>query len=244
MKLFTRCLSAALTALLLSACAAVRPVSGGIGRESSEVRNPDDPDSITVCVDPGHGFDDIGTDSELLGTYTEKDITLSVALALKEELEQKGIRVVLTHDGVTFPKTVIDDGNNLFNPQERISYADTQPIDYFVSIHCDSYAADSSVNGTRIYYCKGTGYEKDSGRIADKIRSAVNRTFPEAKKAAVRAMENENAYYVIRNAAAPSSLIEIGFVTNPNDAGNMLNEEWRAGLAAAIAEGIADFFAQ
>ena len=242
MELLKRFMCAAAAVLMLSACAAVRPVSGGIGRETGGEGS--DADSIVICVDPGHGFDDIGTDSELLGEMSEKDITLSIALSLKPELEQRGFSVVLTHDGTAFPKTAIDDGNNLFNPKERIAYADTLSMQYYVSIHCDSYEADSSVNGTRIYYSKGTEYVKDSGRAAEKIRAAVNHAFPDAKKTTVRAMENENAYYVIRHAAAPSSLIEVGFVTNPNDAKNMLDETWRASLAAAIAEGIADFFAQ
>ncbi len=199
---------------------------------------------ITVCVDAGHGFDDIGTYSDYLGDITEKDITLPIALYLKEALEAEGITVIMTHDGESFPKTSVDDGNKLFNPQERVAYADTLNIDYFISIHCDSYASDSSVNGTRIYCSKGTKYSEDSVKAAQMITDSINLAYPDAKKSVLREMSRKEAYYVIRETKVPSALIEIGFVTNRTDATNMLNDAWRKGLAQSISDGIVCFFAE
>jgi len=219
--------------------------SDGAGRDARRMEDRIKANAdYTICIDAGHGFDDIGTSSEILGDTAECDITLQVAFALQNALTELGFRVLMTHDGTAFPKTAVDDGNNLFNPQERISYVNTLDIDYFISVHCDSYAADASVRGTRLYYSKGTHHSKTSAAISEEISSAINSAFPDAKECIVRDMAKANAYYVIRENNAPSSLIEIGFVTNKTDAENMLNTEWRQALSVAIAEGIADFFAE
>ena len=232
-----------LAVYLLTGCTAVRPVSGepgpGAGREAAEGREP-----FTVCVDAGHGFEDVGTSSSFLGNKTEKDITLSVALYLKDSLEQFGYNVILTHDGVTFPKTAEDDGNKLFNPRERTAYANTLAIDYFVSVHCDSYMADSSVSGTRVYCCQGTSYAKESLNASRHIADAVDEAYPDARSVVVREMSVKEAYYVIRETKMPSTLIELGFVTNPTDASNMLDDTWCRTTAQAIAEGIDRFFTE
>ena len=174
---------------LLSSCHAAIPASGepsaGVGREAGEFSVNE---AFTVCVDAGHGFDDIGTTSSYLAGLNEKDITLDIALMLRDYLEEKGIRVILTHDGTAFPKTLIDDGNNLFNPQERISYADTLDIDYFVSIHCDSYEVDEAVRGTRVYYSNGTKYTEISAGIAKTLQNTLNEAFPDEKKCITKDM--------------------------------------------------------
>ncbi len=197
---------------------------------------------ITVCLDAGHGFGDIGTSSAYLGEKTEKDITLPIVLKLKEKLEARGFTVVLTHDGVSFPTSEIDNGDDLFNPKERISYAHTLNIDYFLSIHCDSFESDETVKGTRIYYSEGTPFTKKSASAVNKILSGINDALPTAKKAVSRNMAFDSAYYVIRMAHTPSALIEIGFVTNRTDAQNMLSESWQESFTDGIADGLEDYF--
>ena len=220
---------------------------GGAGREtgggSSVSAQPGD-DTITVCLDPGHGFDDVGTDSDYLGDLSEKDITLAVTKLLADKLEALGYTVILTHDGESFPKTSADDGNNLFKPAERIAYADTLDIDLYVSVHCDSYAADESVKGTRIYYSLDTAHESDSAMAAGCVLRGINTALPEEKKAIIKAMENEAAYYVVRECKVPSVLIEMGFVSNRTDAENMLDPAWQDAFAGGIAAGVVSFFAE
>ncbi|MBR2848199.1 MAG: N-acetylmuramoyl-L-alanine amidase [Clostridia bacterium] len=204
---------------------------------------PDD-GVLTICLDPGHGFGDVGTDSEYLGDLTEKDITLSVVNLIKEKLTALGYNVILTHDGMTFPKTAIDDGNNLFRPQERISYVSELDIEFYLSIHCDNYTADTSVKGTRIYYSLGTDHVRDSGAAAKQLMNGIDEKLPNSKKAIIREMPYDSAYYVIRTCHVPSVLIEMGFVSNKTDAENMLSEEWRQTFAEGIANGLHTYFAQ
>lgn len=239
--------------LLVSCQESVPVISDGFGRDpdSTCVDSQDLPDDtapddlrITVCIDPGHGFGDAGTTSEYLDDWSEKDVTMSIATMLQTELETRGYLVHMLHDGVTIPVNAKDDGNNLFRPAERIEAVRDVDIDYYVSIHCDAYAADESVMGTRVYYASGTKFTRKSKAAANDIQEAINDLLPRAKKTRVIEKSYEEAYYVIREAPVPSSLIEVGFVTNPTDAANMLDEEWRQTIAEGIAAGIDAFFAE
>ena len=198
-------------------------------------REPSEKKGITICVDPGHGYEDGGTSSEFLGDVLEKDITLSVSMLVKEELELRGFDVILTHDGENFPKASNDDGNNRFKPQERAAYANSlgNSIDYYLSIHCNSFDSPD-VSGLIVYYAdeaaKGTVGDLD---IATVISDTIKEDFEDYKVTL-----NTFPYYVIRYTRVPASLIELGFVTNEDDAQKMLDEEWQAKMAASIADGL------
>ncbi len=199
---------------------------------------------LTICIDPGHGFTDTGAESEFLGQYHENDITIAMSNKLADELKSMGYGVIMTHDGQTFPKSAIDDGNNVFNPNERVSYVNGlgNKINYFVSLHCNSYD-DPSVSGTRVYFYErstSSSYESDGYKSAEAIAKQIESDFPGAPKPTAEL----GNYAVVREISVPGTLIEMGFVTNENDAKDMLDEEWRNEYAKSIAKGIDSYFAE
>lgn len=218
----------------------------GIGREDSTVAEMADEKMFVVCIDPGHGFLDGGCGEGYFtdGLY-EKDITLAVAKKLNEELENLGFKTIMTHDGQTFPKSAVDDGNMKFNPNERVSYINTLDIDYLISIHVNSYDADTSISGMRIYF-KDTAKKTSeiSGIVADSLKLAVGNQFPDSKEPTVVDHTNDTSFAIIRETVAPASLVEIGFVTNAADAENMEDDEWQTKLAEALASGINDYYVE
>ncbi len=206
--------------------------------ESTVAVAPPEDDEFLICIDPGHGFGDGGTSSELLGELLEKDINLLVAKQVYDMLKTAGYNVILSHDGESFPKAPIDDGDALFYIDERVSYVNSKKVDLFVSVHCDSFGSDPDVYGTRIYYCSSNAYSEQSSVLADTVKRAVNEAFPNYKESRVFPKEGGSAYQVTRDTKAPAVLIELGFVTNPDDAARMLDEEWREDMAYAIANAV------
>lgn len=211
----------------------------GVGRVVVDAET--DPMPQIICIDPGHGFDDGGCSSEFLNGLNEDDITLAISLLLDEELRALGYQTVLTHDGKTFPITSAYDDNNKFKPEERTAYANSIDIDYYVSIHCNSYT-DSSASGIRIYYYDGEiKKEHTSGAIADSINSGLLQTLEAGTKSETIEMTS-NVYHVIRATTVPASLIEVGFVTNESDAAKMIDEEWQRAFAEGVAAGIDRYY--
>ncbi len=214
-------------------------LSGGVGRETEET--PIDPNAPVICIDPGHGFDDEGTTSEYLGVWDEADVNLAIAMMLDEELRSRGYATILTHNGETFPVTSAYDNNNKFKPEERTAYAETLDIDYYVSIHCNSFE-DPSVNGARVYYYDGPIKTEHTSEVyAQSIVDGVLTSLEPGSKCTLVNMTS-GVFHVLKATSVPASLIEVGFVTNSTDAANMIDEEWQRAFAVGIAEGIDNYY--
>ena len=193
----------------------------------------------TVCIDPGHGYDDPGADSDFLGEDTaEREINFDVSLRVRDILIEYGVNVIMTHD-TNIPDDKIpqnEDGKYVIDPVWRADFANKNSPDIFVSLHCDSFPQDSSVSGTRIYYMSSAEGGKEASRVASLCAGKIEEAFEDEIK--LRNMSPNDAYYVIKNISAPSILIEMGFITNEEDARNMLTDNWRQKMADAIAAGI------
>ena len=107
-----------------------------------EVAGPDDPARPLVVIDAGHGGRDpgaIGIDAEGR-KVSEKDITLAIALALRDKLlEAGGIRVALTRS---------DD--RILPLAHRPEIARLLDADLFISIHAESAGERDDVSGASI----------------------------------------------------------------------------------------------
>ena len=209
----------------------------------------------SVMIDPGHGFDDIGTSSALLGTVNEATVNLDIALRVRQILaEEQEINVIMTHDdnAVDGRVSAADGGepplNNLvlLTPEDRAVLANGQDIDLFVSVHCDSLPDNPAVSGMRAYYYDGAEQTDQRNRgaecLAANIANAFGLTMGDASPTPmIRTMSDDDAFYVIKKIGVPSVLCEVGFVTNKTDAKNMLDEGWRQLAAEAIADGIRSY---
>ncbi len=211
----------------------------GVGRPTQAA--PVEDTGLTICIDPGHGFDDVGCSSAYLTDgKEEKDMTLTYANALAEALRELGYTVMLTHDGKSFPQEYNFNDNNIFSVDERAAYVNTLDIDYFVSLHCDTFDEDSSVGGIRVYYydsaVKTATY---SDAVANSISAYLAKEFPTDK---VPSVHDNQSYLVLRETTMPSSLIEIGFISNETDAENIQDVAWQEKFIAGVAAGIDGYF--
>lgn len=192
------------------------------------------PQSTIICLDPGHGYDDPGTGSDYLLPYYEKDINLAIALKLRDILLSEGYQVRMTRDSDTPPGGNAED--SLLTPEERVAMLrDMGDVDYFLSIHCNSYVGDAHVSGPRIYYYTGNSDQTPSlaQSVADAIKSGLGITGTPSVTSYSSA-----AFAVTKHTICPALLIEVGFVTDPVDAKNMTVDAWQTQMARSIASGL------
>lgn len=216
---------------------------GGTETDDDGINVIDKQDGKTrICVDPGHGYDDVGAQSDFLGSKDEKDINLEVANKLVLLLEYEGYDVIMTRDSDTPPSTLKPNSNGqyLINPKWRADFANKNDVDMYISLHCNTYD-DSSVSGTRLYYYDAHAYP--SSVLASKLSSAMAGTFNIAAPKAIGLAEDA-AYAVTKRVEAPSVLIEMGFITNKSDAEKLLDGEWQSKLARSIVRGVNDYFSE
>lgn len=214
-------------------------------------QNPSLADKL-ICIDPGHGFNDPGTvNVPYMQGKSEADFNFIFATHLKEELEAIGFKVMFTYDGKSIPAGFDYDGDNIFSASdnfngevvsERRDYAMSLKPDYFISIHCDSFATDESVHGMRIY---ALDTNEHASKAIDKIVSRMAPVTAKYENTTARKFlkDSDNAFAVTKKwTNTPAMLVELGFVTNKSDADCLLSEEWNKSVAAAIAKGITDYF--
>lgn len=181
-----------------------------------------------IAVDPGHGGSNPGA---VANETREADNNLAVALKLRDKLSQAGAKVVLTRDS---DRTVATEGSSLGQElQARLDIAKANYADVFVSIHSNS-NPDASIAGTMTFYPNGK-----SNALAQEVQSAIiNQT------SAVDKGTSPATFYVLRNATMPSILIEMGFVTNLEEANRLQQDFYRNKIAQGTFDGIVRYFSK
>ena len=174
----------------------------------------------TVILDPGHGGSDGGAVAILEGTeIAEKDIDTAVCEMVKSLLERQNIEVLLTRT---------EDVD--MDLKERTRFANEYGGDLFVSVHCNSSDEDSTAKGLECYY------EKEGNKGLELAENIMN-----AAKASGNIDTRElrtDMMYVVRFTDMPATLVEMGFMTNPDELKKLCRTSYQQLLADAIAEGI------
>lgn len=185
--------------------------------------------SFVVCIDPGHGNYDNGAKG-VNGVF-EKSIALNVGLKVGQALENNGIKVVYTRK---------DDATNLGsgelqNLQKRVQISNDSKANVFVSIHCNDFD-NSSVRGIELW-CNDPNTKDEE--LAKKIESgllALNYSPKRNMK-----YRSNRGIYVLKNNKAISTLVELGYISNPDDCKFLTSDSGQAQCANAIANAIIDF---
>lgn len=228
----------------------------------------DDPTRPLVMIDAGHGGFDPGAISPEDGLQ-EKDVTLRIARAIRDELVRSGrVRVALTRDDDRF--LVL---------QERYGLARRMKAQLFISIHCDSVGAGDA-SGATVYTLSEVASDKQAARLAARENKAdiingidlsgdnadvspilidlAQRETMNASAAFARLLGREAAplmpikpnfhrmasLMVLKAPDMPSILFETGYISNPKDAAFIDSREGRQKIAQSIRRAVEVHFAR
>lgn len=173
-------------------------------------------------LDPGHGGDD--SDNRGVRGLREKDVNLDIALKLSEVLREAGAEVHLTRD---------NDRKILLS--RRAEIANSIRPHFFISIHQNA-IDNPRVSGTEIYFFEGDTEGEELGRmIMDQLVEEAN-VIDRGVKAA--------NFYILREVKVSSTLLEIGYITNPEEEKRLKTQNFRKNIAIAIFKGIMGFYNQ
>jgi N-acetylmuramoyl-L-alanine amidase len=227
-----------------------------------------DPDRPLVVIDAGHGGMDPGAIAPGSG-LKEKDVTLRIAKAIRDQLLQSGrVRVALTRD---------DDRYLVL--QERYGIARKLHADLFISIHCDSVGAGDA-SGASVYTLSEVASDKEAAKLAARenradIISGVDLDSTSADISSIlidltqrETMNNSAAFarllgreaqpyvpmkanfhrmaslIVLKAPDMPSILFETGYISNPKDAAFIDSAHGRHAIAQAVSDAVGTFFAR
>ena len=229
-----RTLVAGLTLALATAAAAIVPSAQAAG--------------ITIAIDPGHGGSDSGA---VANGLKEKDLTLAVSLALKEELESyDGVRVVMTRTTDTRPSE-----NTSADLAARVQMAADAKADALVSIHFNS--GSPVAKGAEVWYPNASSYNYSTHTQGRALSSAIQQELTSLGLADRGIKTRDNPYYdypdgstgdyyainrQAREEGIPGIIVEHAFLTSSSDAALLRDSAFVRSLGIADATGIANTY--
>ena len=191
------------------------------------------PERRVIVIDPGHGGIDGGTSS---GDLLEKDVNLRMGHILREVLEARQYQVVMPRTDDSDVSHFVPNGASRYRRdlKGRVRLVGrVRPIS-LISIHVN-WHKDSWRRGAIVYYQNG---ETDSRLLAEAIQEELNAIQPVKRQ--VRAAD----FYVLRNTNAPAGLVELGFISNPEDRRLMQDAAYLTKQAEAVRAGLEVFLRQ
>ncbi len=194
-----------------------------VTRKKSNVNTPADIKKIKnkiIVIDPGHGGNDTGA---LRSGILEKNLTLQIALKVREILRQKGLTNIIMTRAVDKTLTLAD----------RVEIANSNGADIYVSIHINS-SVKSEINGIETHYYSEKGYA---------LAKVMHKEITSKVTAADRGLF-KSKFYVINHTEAPAVLLELGFISNEKERHNLTSEKRQTDSAQAIAEGIIRYLSE
>jgi N-acetylmuramoyl-L-alanine amidase len=212
-----------------------------------------------IVIDAGHGGHDPGA---LGGSSHEKDVTLAAAKALRARLERSGrFKVVMTRDTDVYIPL-----------EQRVRIARKAQADLFISLHADSggdpkvrgatvYTLSSHGADRTVKNVFGGGFMNvqlpgrdlsvkqilldltqrhtlnRSGAFAETLLEHISTRTP-----LLRRSHRDAGYMVLLAPDVPAVLLEMGFITNPQDEAALNDRNKRARLMDAVGDAIEAYF--
>jgi N-acetylmuramoyl-L-alanine amidase len=184
-----------------------------------------------IALDAGHGGPDGGAISK--EGVIEKDITLAISLYLRDYLQQAGAVVVMTreHDtDLANPGTKGMSRRKTEDLLSRVDYIQKKKSDYAVTIHLNSIPSPKWYGAQTFYYPRNDQHRRFAALVQDELKTTLKNTDREAL--------TKKDVYLLKALPIPSVLVEVGFLSNPDEARRLADEKYQKKLAEAIYRGI------
>ncbi|NNU85053.1 N-acetylmuramoyl-L-alanine amidase CwlD [Geobacillus sp. BMUD] len=187
-----------------------------------------------IVLDPGHGGPDGGA---VGGKALEKDIALNVAKKLRDYLQQQGALVLMTREtdrDLASPSTRGYSRRKTEDLLERTAFVNRSNADLFISIHLNAIPSPRWRGAQTFYY--GSFIENE--RLARLIQAELRRNLENTHRLA----KMIDTVYLLKHAKIPGALVEVGFLSNPDERELLVSDGYQTKLAASIYKGVLRYF--
>ncbi|WP_019635802.1 N-acetylmuramoyl-L-alanine amidase CwlD [Paenibacillus fonticola] len=187
---------------------------------------------VTIALDAGHGGADGGAISRQ--GLIEKDINLAVALYLRDYLQQAGAVVVMTRED---DRDLANEGTKGYSKRKtedlkrRVRFIEEKEAKMLISIHMNS-VPSAKWRGAQTFYFPPNEKSYD---LAYLIQEELIRNLENSDRVAKK---NDKRVYLLEAVKIPSALVEVGFLSHPEEAALLGNEQYQRKVAASIYQGI------
>lgn len=190
----------------------------------------------TIALDAGHGGPDGGAESK--AGVIEKDINLAITLYLRDYLQQAGALVVMTREE---DKDLANEGTKGYSRRKtedllsRADFITNKKSDLFISVHLNSVPSDKW-RGAQTFFALN---HPDNRALATFIQSELRNNLGNTDRVA---KEADKTVYLLKTSKIPSALVEVGFLSHPEEARLLSEVKYQRKIAASIYQGILRYY--
>ena len=187
-----------------------------------------------IIIDPGHGGPDGGA---VGGDVLEKEIALKVAVKLRDYLQQQGALVLMTRE---MDSDLADKDTRGYRRRKvedlrkRVALINESEADLFISIHLNAIPSPRWRGAQTFYY----GSLVENERLAKFIQAELRRNLENTNRVAKRI----DTVYLLKYAKKPGALVEVGFLSNPEERKLLASDRYQTKLAASVYKGVLRYF--
>ena len=183
-----------------------------------------------IYLDPGHGGTDPGA---VYGNIYEANLNLEIALKTQKELEKQGAIVYLTRYGdydLSVKNAQLRKRSDL---SRRANAINKSLCDMYLSIHLNA-DSDTTWRGAQVFF---DDVNKNNVKLAEIMQNTFKKNLNTNRK--YKQVTNQ---YMYRRINRLGVLLEVGFISNPNERYLLQKEEYQEKIAKTITEGINNYF--
>ena len=190
----------------------------------------------TIVLDAGHGFPDQGAENER--GVKEANLNLIITQKVQFFLEQSGCNVILTRSE---ENGIYDLNSNTLREKKvsdiknRVKIGNKSSADAFVSIHLNKIPQSQYYGWQTFFKSNNEKSEQLAKSIQEELNFAIQK---ENKREALKI----TGKYIIEHIEIPITIVECGFLSNPEEAELLVKDEYQNKLAWGIYNGIMDYF--
>lgn len=165
-----------------------------------------------IVIDVGHGGKDGGVE---IDGFLEKDLTFEIAKKILALNTDAKIKIILTRESDDF-----------ISLEDRVQYINSLNPDFVISLHINS-DSNTRVNGFDLFVSPQNSRNKESEVLAQRLEASLSKEFSSNGI-------KESNFYILKNVNIPSTTIELGYLSNPENRRFLTSEEGQHRIAEAI----------
>src|SRR5699024_4812976 len=173
-------------------------------------------EGINIMLDPGHGGKDPGSIG--VNRAPEKDLTLSITDRIAQSLRNAGATVIVTRTS-----------DHYLSLDQRVDLSHSYNTHAFISLHYNAFPIET-IRGFSTFY-------SSDRELANEIHSSIMQNINMQDRGV-----NQADFHVMRENNNPAILLELGFITNPDDLLMIQSGDYQNGLANGITNGLKNYF--
>ena len=189
-----------------------------------------------IALDPGHGGPDPGANR---GELLEEEIVLDLGLRLRDQLRASGAAVLLTRETDTDLADSYSGGEHSSRKRrdllQRVKLINDWEPTLLISLHVNAIGSPRW-RGAQVFYQEGNAAAEALAEcIQNSLRDVLQNTDRRPKPGDFR---------ILNDCQAAAVLVEVGFVSNPQEAALLASDAYRSQIAWAVYLGIINWLGQ